>query len=61
MPYKVVFRNGENAKNGEEVVVNASYTRFDTKSGFMEFLDDSNMVIAFIQSKESCTSKKPTS
>lgn len=48
MPYKVVFRNGENAKNGEEVVVNASYTRFDTKSGFMESLDDSNMVIAFI-------------
>ena len=48
MPYKIVFRNGENAKNGEEVVVNASYTRFDTKSGFMEFLDNSNMVIAFI-------------
>ena len=46
MPYKVVFRNGENAKNGE-LIVEAS--KIETKTiGNMEFFDDSKILVAVI-------------
>lgn len=47
MPYRVVFRNGENAKNGE-IIINAVRTKYDRESGIMQFFDNEEMPIAYI-------------
>lgn len=46
MPYKVVFRKEENGKS--EIVIKADRTRYDKDSGFVEFIDEAGIKIAFI-------------
>lgn len=47
MAYKVVFRNGENLKNGE-LILKAEKIRQNAQSGIMEFIDDSGLQVAVI-------------
>ena len=47
MSYKVVFRNGENGKNGE-LLINADKIRQNPTAGIMEFIDDTGIQVAVI-------------